>query len=209
MTPTEWAARVDECVQDWSHFFWADVPVLCIDTETTGFSREDRICEIALVLSQGGKVIREYHSLVNPGFPIPSDATAIHGVDDYDVVDSPSFDDILDDVLDFLTEDAPWIAHGMNFDARMLSYDIPASCWPSGIPTLCTLDYAKHRNAVTKMRGKHKLTDLANYFDVGYEPEELHSALYDARLLSSIVPYLMGGRQVAYTMTRLSQDWLK
>lgn len=209
MTPAEWGRRVHECVQDWSHYFWADVPVLVIDTETTGFSREDRICEIAMVVAQGGKTIRSYHSLVNPGIPIPTDATNIHGIDDYDVVNSPAFADIIDDVLEMLCDDTPWIAHGMGFDARMLSYDIPPERWPQGIPTLCTLDYAKHRNAVTKMRGRHKLPDLANYFDVGYDPDELHGAVYDVQLLSRIVPRLMGGRQVGYTCTKLSQDWLK
>jgi DNA polymerase III epsilon subunit family exonuclease len=200
---------VNDIFDSWSYQYWNDVPVVCIDTETTGFTRSDRICAIALVVCQGGEVIDEYYSLINPGVPIPPDATCIHGIADDDVRGAPVFADVLDRVLDTLMLDAPWVAHNMSFDTRMLSYDIPRERWPEGIPTLCTLDFAKNRNAATKMRGKHKLADLANYFDINYDPTQLHDALYDTRLLGRIVPKLMGGRHVAHHMTRWSQEWLK
>ncbi len=207
MTKTQWLERAHECAVDWSEIFWTDAPLVVLDTETTGFGRNDRICEIAMVQVSHGHVVREFHSLINPGRPIPDEASNVHGLTDEDVQDAPLFDDVLDDVLDFLTDDAPWVAHGMAFDARMLKYSIPEDRWPTGVPTLCTLDYAKHRNAVTKMRGHHKLPDLANYFDVAYDPSELHSAMYDTQLLARIIPKLLGGRQIAFTMTKLSHDW--
>lgn len=75
------------------------------------------------------RVIR-YHSLVNPGTPIPPEATAVHHISDADVKDAPSFAEIATDVVAL-------IAHadlaGFNlrrFDLKMLAAELSrADLW--------------------------------------------------------------------------------
>src|SRR5207248_1341168 len=70
-------------------------PLAFLDLETTGTNAErDRILEVAVVMvGPDGKVTR-FRSLINPGVPIPPDATEVHGIDDAEVADAPAFADI-------------------------------------------------------------------------------------------------------------------
>lgn len=63
-----------------------------LDTETTGLHDGARIVEIA-VLGVDGSVL--FDSLVNPGVPIPAEATAVHGITDTMVSTAPTFSDLL------------------------------------------------------------------------------------------------------------------
>lgn len=67
-------------------------PLAFIDLESTGTSPErDRIVEIAVLkLHPDGR--EEFRcKRVNPGVPIPPDATAVHGITDADVAQEPPF----------------------------------------------------------------------------------------------------------------------
>lgn len=66
-------------------------PYLFFDLETTGVDKSnDRIVEIAIVRFDGEKRF-EFETLVNPGVPIPKEASDIHGITDEKVKDSPTF----------------------------------------------------------------------------------------------------------------------
>lgn len=62
-----------------------------IDIETTGLNpQRDRICEIAFVVTTMTEVIYAVDTFVNPGFPIPASASAIHHIVDRDVAGAPT-----------------------------------------------------------------------------------------------------------------------
>ena len=70
-------------------------PLIFFDLETTGINiATDRIVEIAYlkVGVNGSEVSRTI--LVNPGMPIPANATEIHGISDEDVKDAPTFNEV-------------------------------------------------------------------------------------------------------------------
>lgn len=69
-----------------------DCPLVVFDLETTGLAiGEDKMVEIAYrKIMPNGEVIA-VAKRINPGRPIPEDATAIHGIRDEDVAGSPSF----------------------------------------------------------------------------------------------------------------------
>ncbi len=64
-----------------------------IDTETTGLDDKAQIVEISVICAFSGDVL--FNSLVNPRGWIPENATQIHGIGNADVVNSPSFLDVL------------------------------------------------------------------------------------------------------------------
>lgn len=70
-------------------------PLAFLDLETTGTDvATSRIVEIAIAtLMPDGEVIK-WSSLVNPGCPIPVEATLVHGIDDARVAVAPAFSDL-------------------------------------------------------------------------------------------------------------------
>jgi DNA polymerase-3 subunit epsilon len=78
-------------------------PIAFIDIETTGTNpNSDRVVELSILRIQpDGK--EEYKShRVNPGMPIPAEATAVHSITDADVTNLPMFRQYAKSVRDFL-----------------------------------------------------------------------------------------------------------
>ena len=97
------------------------------DTETTGLKPDngDRVVEIAVVplrIFDGGRAIGRTdgaQSLVNPGRPIPPEASAIHHIIDEDVENAPDLDTAVDLILQGDTVDV-CAAHNAKFDRAFL-----------------------------------------------------------------------------------------
>lgn len=86
-------------------------PLAFFDLETTGTDvGKDRIVEIAIVkVMPDGSVHsrpeqrgREHRMLINPGIPIPPEASLVHGIYDDDVKGAPSFKDMAEKLFKFL-----------------------------------------------------------------------------------------------------------
>ena len=76
---------------------------VCIDTETSGLKPDrDRLIEVGLVRVEGGKVVGEFRSLINPQLPLPSIITEITGITDEDVREAPTFDEIAPELAPLL-----------------------------------------------------------------------------------------------------------
>lgn len=195
---------------DWYQAIWDRTPFLVLDTETTGVRKSDTICEVSILLVEDGEVVENFHSFVNPEQHIPEDVTAIHHITDDMVVNSPLIHDLAPEINRLLNTGIPIVAHGLAFDVRMLRYcDQIALGWPSGIPTLCTMNFAKHHNPPTKELPSHKLTDLTTMFGIFREHQNMHRAEADTTALAALVPRLLRGRSVATAMTKFSEQWVK
>lgn len=101
-----------------------DKPIVFFDTETTGkeISRS-RIVEIACIKvtpakTDLGYILDKKQMYINPGMPIPAEATEIHGITDETVKDAPLFISIAKSL-------AVWL-DGCDFGGHNIqSYDIP------------------------------------------------------------------------------------
>jgi DNA polymerase III subunit epsilon len=193
-------------LMNWDDLYWDKIPFVAFDTETTGLGKEDRICQVAVASFSGDGSLRTKSWLVYPGMPIPAQSTAIHGITDEMVKGAPMFFDICDEIVEELWR-APWVAHNLSFDARFLAKEIPSEKWPRGLPTLCSMTYAKRIHEETKYRRGHKLADLANFFGVDYSIKNLHDAQYDAGLLAHVTRSMMRGREVGKYFTKFSEEW--
>ena len=115
-----------------------DETFLVVDTETTGVNPQtDKIVEIAAVLMRKGKVERTWESLVNPGMPIPAEASGIHHLTDDDVAGSPSLEEISEHLQDFASDASVIAAHNADFDRPFLPTVFTQ-------PWLCTCRLSKH-----------------------------------------------------------------
>ncbi len=67
-------------------------PIVFFDLETTGLDiANDRIVEIAYIKVYPNGNEESFTYRINPGMPIPADATAVHGITDEDVKDCSTF----------------------------------------------------------------------------------------------------------------------
>lgn len=70
-------------------------PIIFFDLETTGTNiTNDRIVEISLIKVMPDGQENSRTRRVNPGMPIPAEATAVHGISDEDVANEPRFEQI-------------------------------------------------------------------------------------------------------------------
>jgi DNA polymerase-3 subunit epsilon len=110
-------------------------PIVFFDLETTGINiARDRIVEISLLKVHVNGKEEQRTTRVNPGIPIPAQATAIHGITDDDVRDCLPFKSIARELSRFIEGcdlggynsnrfDIPLLAEeflraGLDFDAR-------------------------------------------------------------------------------------------
>lgn len=152
-------------------------PIVFFDLETTGIDvANDRIVEISLikVLPTGEEI--EKTRRVNPGIPIPPEATAVHHISDEDVAGEPMFKQI---ARSLANEMAGCDIAGFNsnrFDVPMLDQEFQRA----GIK----FDFSKARlvDVGTIFHKKEPRTLSAAYrFYCGKELEDAHSANADTR----------------------------
>ena len=114
-------AVVRGLVEEFAHeTAWHDLPIALIDVETTGRDASvDRVVEIGIAVARHGVVTARYNWLINPGVPIPAEVTAIHGIKDEDVKDSPRFEAIAHEVAAALEACVP-AAYNAAFDRAFI-----------------------------------------------------------------------------------------
>lgn len=78
-------------------------PLVFFDLETTGLNvGKDKIVEISLlkVMPNGEEITKTM--LINPGCHIPEECSEVHHIYDSDVKDKPRFEEVADEILDFI-----------------------------------------------------------------------------------------------------------
>lgn len=155
-----------------------------LDTETTGLDpAKARIVEIGVVRLAGGRLDQAsaLRRLVNPGEPIPAQATQIHRIDDAAVAGEPKFSERWPE-LSALMSGAIVIGHTIGFDLAVLRRE----CERAGLRWQAprTLDTRLLAQVAEPHLGGYTLEHLASW--LGVVVEERHSALADATLTAKI-----------------------
>ena len=100
-------------------------PLAFFDLETTGINTaKDRIVEISIlrVDTDGTETIKTWR--VNPGMPIPLEASKIHGIYDEDVKNEKSFEEIAPEIYEMI-HDADLAGFNSNrFDVPLLAEEL-------------------------------------------------------------------------------------
>ena len=164
-----------------------------VDLETTGTSPASgaMITEIGAVKVRGGEVLGEFHTLVNPGSPIPPFITVLTGITDAMVAPAPLFDEVLPAFLEFCgsADETILIAHNAPFDIGFLKHAAQTQSYPW--PSFTVLDTVKiaRRTLAKDETPNVKLGTLAQYFGLAEPPT--HRALDDARATVHIFHHLL------------------
>ena len=98
-------------------------PLAFVDIETTGGSHfHSRVLEVAVVRVEHSRVVSTYKTLIHPDERIPSFITSLTGITDDDVVSSPRFAQVADELSEIL-DGAVFVAHNVRFDYAFLKME--------------------------------------------------------------------------------------
>ena len=179
---------------------------LILDTETTGLDyQKDRIIELAcLEVIDNEYTDRKFHQYYNPdGVVISEQSEEIHGLSNSFLRKFDSFDESLDDFIDFVG-DAELVIHNAQFDISMINNALKRKNRTEiGMDrVLCTLEMAKKKFPGSK----NNLNALCRRFNISLESREKHGALTDSFLLLSVFIELLGGKQEKLTFLAKSNS---
>lgn len=149
------------------------------DLETTGLSpKADEILEISGIRVREHKIQEEFSTLVNPGRPIPPDATAVNGITDGMVQTAPPPAAALEKFLEFADNDI-LVGHNIHtFDMPFLTLGAMKTLGKRVANDYVDTLYLA-RNALPQL-SRHRLTDVAAHF--GIETTGAHRALKDCAM---------------------------
>lgn len=162
-----------------------EIPWVSIDTETTGRDAEsDRIVEVGFVFFRKGEIVDQKGWLINPGRPIPEDATNVHGITDADVADKPLFEEVAGEILLSLAKVLP-LAYNAEFDRNFLRAEMSRALRRGGsdvppalrddVTWIDPLDWAR------ELHKEHKSRALGDVCErLGISLENAHRATDDA-----------------------------
>lgn len=164
--------------------FGLEDEIVFLDVETTGFDpARDHLVEVAAVLARGPEVLASYSTLVDPGIPVPSETTALTGIDDEAVDGAPSPEAAVTRLLEF-ADDRRVVAHNAGFDAAFVAAIAGGRLdgrWIDSLPI--------SRVALPRLRS-HRLCDLADAFGLA---RASHRAPDDAASLAAVWRVLLCG----------------
>lgn len=149
-----------------------------IDIETTGLSAQwDSIIELSALKVADGKVTDSFSSLVNPEFKIDTFITELTGITNEMLKSAEKINSVLPKFIDFIGE-SKIVGHNVNFDINFI-YD---NCIKILNRPLRNdfIDTMRISRKVLKELTHHRLSDLANFYNVSYEGA--HRALTDCKI---------------------------
>ena len=158
------------------------------DLETTGLSPDtDAIIEISALKVDGGEVIDEFSTLVDPGFHIPYMASSINGITDDMVTGSPKIDQALRDFVAF-AGDSILVGHNIrNFDLRFIQRDA-MNILGKPIPNEYVDTLAVARRCLPELSSR-SLGSLAYHYGISYDGA--HRALADCHINKKVYDCLI------------------
>lgn len=170
------------------------------DTETTGTrSDKDRIIELAAFDPLEN---RTFVHLINPGIPIPPEATAIHHINNEMVKNAPSFKEVAELFVAFCPEKSVLIAHNNDaFDKLFLQTEFKRA----GV-TLPNFDYIDTLKWARKYRPdlpRHTLQSLREVY--GIAANQAHRALDDVIVLHRVFSSMIDDISTDKVLHLLSQ----
>lgn len=158
------------------------------DLETTGTGPDScAITEIGAVKVRGGECLGRFHTLVNPGLPIPPEITVLTGITQAMVLPAPRIAEVVPAFLEF-AGDAVLVGHNVRFDLGFLRAAMRAEHYPP-LANLWVDTLALARRLVREEVPNLRLGTLAERFRLSHRPA--HRALDDALATTDLLHLLL------------------
>ena len=174
-----------------------------VDIETTGnFSDRGGITEIAIVVTDGEKVIDSYESLVNPNAHIPPFIENLTGISNQMVQSAPQFGEVAEKVAEIL-EGKIFVAHNVNFDYKYVKFELELAGFGIGQSRLCTVRLSRKIMPGLASYSLGKLTK-----SLGIKHADKHRAMSDTMATVDLFHLLVekGDGDILDTLKKVSKQ---
>jgi DNA polymerase III subunit epsilon len=168
-------------------FYRGNMHFAVVDVETTGLSPAfgDRVCEIAIVHSQGDEETFTFETLVNPERPISPGAAAVNGITTAMVAKAPSFQETAPEIARRI-KGRVFVAHNAPFDLGFLAAEFQRHHLPLPIThVIDTLTLARRYYAFAS----NSLGAIAECLKIPYPCR--HRALQDAQATRKVLNFFI------------------
>lgn len=153
---------------------------VCIDIETTGFSKNDSIISISLLKFTGPRVDDIFSTLINPGRVIPDHITKITGITNSMIVGYPSFNgQLTNDIKSFLRGQKLY-AYNAPFEAKFMKNIYFRDVEVTDVMNPIRKHFKFSKNL--------KLKEAAQHFKL--ETRVVHTSLNDALICFNLITIL-------------------
>ncbi|MGC4367273.1 3'-5' exonuclease [Hydrogenophaga sp. R2] len=158
-----------------------------IDFETTGISSAggDRATEVAIVLTERGRVVDRFQSLMNAGVPVNSFVSQLTGITNAMVRAAPPAAEVMREAARFVGT-APLVAHNAGFDQRFWRSELAHAGVAAPHPFACTVLLSRR---LYPDAPAHKLGVLADWLGLPRNGRA-HRALADAEVTAELLARL-------------------
>lgn len=152
------------------------------DFETTGLSpwSGDEIVEVGAMKIFGNDLDEEnvFHTLINPGRPISPDASAVNGITNEMVAQSPRPLEVIPRFLDFVGS-ARLVAQNAKFDMGFLMKYLMQLNLKKELRVYDTIAFSKR---AFPRENRHNLDVISQRLKLAHTPSERHRSLGDVKL---------------------------
>lgn len=174
-----------------------------LDIETTGmnfsgcFYKTHRIIEIGAIEIINSCVTGSYfHSYICPDRLVDDSAFKIHGISNNFLLDKPKFFEIAKELLKYLNY-SDLIIHNAKFDVSFINYEL-------SMLSLKIKNVEKYCNIIDTLvmarrifpGKKNTLDALCSRYKINIKKKRIHSAIYDAKLLSKVYIFMTNRQEL-------------
>jgi len=180
-------------------------PIAVIDFETTGISptQGDRATEVAIVITEQGRVVDRFQSLMNAGVHIPSFITQLTGITNDMVAHAPSAEVVMRDAARFVGA-VPMVAHNASFDRRFWLAELALAGLPAPHAFACTVLLSRR---LYPQAPNHKLGVLVDFFHLP-RTGQAHRAMADAEMAAELLGHIQHDLRTQHGVPRPDHDFL-
>lgn len=179
--------------------------IAVIDFETTGISPAlgDRATEVAIVITEDGRVVDRFQSLMNAGVRIPSFITQLTGITNEMVAGAPPAQQVMHDAARFVGH-VPMVAHNASFDRRYWQAELALAGQPAPHAFACTVLLSRR---LYPKAPSHKLGTLVDLFQLP-RTGQAHRAMADAEMAAGLLGRIQHDLRTQHGVGRPDHDFL-
>ena len=180
-------------------------PIAIIDFETTGMSPDvgARPTEVAIVLTDNGRVVDRFQSLMNPGVYIPPFITGLTGITNAMVGAAPPVAQVMAEAARFV-DGCPMVAHNASFDRKFWQAELARVGLDAQHPFACTVLLSRR---LYPHAPSHKLGALVQHLGLP-ATGRAHRALADAEMTAELLRHMLGVLRRDHSLHRPSHALL-
>ena len=162
---------------------WREMSLISVDVEATGLETDEaRIIEIGMVRFERGQVADRWGTLVDPGVPIPPDATKVTGITDEMVAGKPTLRDVKWDVYGRM-RDRVFVAYNAGYDLSVIGNELRrVGLTLPEVPVLDPLVWARQLMPIER---RHRLGAICA--KLGIPLDQAHRAEHDAEAAGKVL----------------------